>query len=321
MKTDKLIRIFLQFDKPHDRVDLQRLAAHILTFAAAIWWAVLSAEGFGQCFSRFAAMLIFAMVVRLLLSRAGASRLAALVVLVGALGVMQSLSVQEVMLLGVVALTVLLAQEYFILRTKLVACGAAVVLGAFAAGSGMYADRIFLVFAAALVARLLWHAVIERMGKKAFVLFCIKVIMMLVIAPVAWYIVHRFAPFSFSLAADFPALHVPLWLWILTGLLGLRGAWTTLLLKTDRSPKHRGMRLFYVFFGVGLLATVAAMRHFGGGIFLPQALDEATQWGLTDYNVAITAYAVLAAGLLVTAGIDRSLYENTGFIRALRQKL
>jgi hypothetical protein len=42
---------------------------------------------------------------------------------------------------------------------------------------------------------------------------------------------------------------------------------------------------------------------------------------LSDYNLTIISYALLALGLLVTAGIDRSLYQDTKLARVVQRHL
>jgi hypothetical protein len=315
------MKFLLQFDLVHNRIDLQRLTAHILTALVGVGWAIQGSFTVRQFIQRVAAVGVFLLLLRMILSRVGASRLSAFLALIFVLVVIQEFSFRGVMLLDLVALTVLLAQEYFVLRTKLVAVAAAGAAGILAAGAGENADRLLLIFVSVLFARLLWHAVIERMGRKQFVLFCLKVMLMAIIAPVTYYVIRHFTSINFGAAIHLPSLHVPWWLLSIAGLIVLRGAWATLLLKTDRSPKQRGMRIFYVFFGVALLAVVAGMRRYGDHIFLPQAFNSITRWGLADFNVVVCAYAITATGLLLTAGIDRSLYQDTALARLVRAKL
>lgn len=315
------MKLLLQFDRLHNRIDLQRPTAHVLTIAVAMCWAIMHSHSFRDIAGRFIAILIFLMALRLILSRAGASRLAAFGLLLAIWLMASAFTLSEVVLLGVIALVMLLLQEYFILRSKLVAVGAALFIGILLAGMGDYADRVFLLVSVVLAVRVLWHAVIERMGRKVFILFSAKAVAMVLVSLAVWRGLQSLNALSFDMAVRLPEVQMPLWLAVAVFLLAVRGLWATLLLKTKRSPQHRGMRLFYMCFGAAVLAVVAWIQAFGDQIFLPTALHTIRQWGMADYNLTAVAYSLLATGLLVTAGLDRSLYKDGHLGRALRPLL
>lgn len=321
MKVTNGLSLFLQFDRLHDRIDLQRPTAHVLAMAAAVWWAALDWSDARQFLLRLVAIVTFAIVGRLLLTRLGVSRLAAFVTLAITLLLTRSFLPEHIMLLNLVALTVLLAQEYFLLKTKGTALLVGLAMAVLAAGAGVYESRLLVVFMAALTARLLWHALIERMGRKQFILFGVKTVAMLVITPAVWWLLRSTVGYQIKIDVNLPAVTLPAAAAIVGGLLVLRGIWVTLLLKTDKSPKERGLRIFYALLAAILLTVTAVMNRYAGDIFLPDVFITLYQWGLITPNPAMSAYALLSVGLFFTAGIDRSLYKDTSLSRAVRRKL
>ncbi|HEX8762186.1 MAG TPA: hypothetical protein VF733_00310, partial [Candidatus Saccharimonadales bacterium] len=176
MKVTNGLSLFLQFDKLHDRIDLQRPTSHVLAGVAALWWALLGESDGWHFLLRLIAIVLFIIVIRLLLTRLGGSRLSAFTVLVVTLLLTRSFLPEQITAINLVALTVLLAQEYFVVKTKTSALLVGVVMAVVAAGASVYEARLLIIFMVALLARLLWHALIERMGRKQFILYGIKVL-------------------------------------------------------------------------------------------------------------------------------------------------
>jgi hypothetical protein len=321
MKVTTVTSLFLQFDALHRRIDLHRLLAHIIALGAAAGWAVHDSGDTQDLLLRLLYGVIFVMFIRLLLSRMGASRFAAALLTVLTLLLCAAFSAADMAVLCMYALVVFLVQEYFMIRTKFVAVAAALMVGVLAAAAGSHAPVILLLFVSALLSRTLWHSVVERLGKKSFVLFGIKSVGMSVLAIGICCVLGYFLTPPDSLPTQLPTPVVPWWLILIVGLPALRGAWATLLLKTDRSPKQRGLRTYYLFYGFGLLLVVWALRHHGDKVFVSTAMDKLTSAGLTDFTIAIGSFALLAAGLLISAGIDRSLYKDTRFAQAIQKQL
>ncbi|HEX8762466.1 MAG TPA: hypothetical protein VF733_01785, partial [Candidatus Saccharimonadales bacterium] len=138
---------------------------------------------------------------------------------------------------------------------------------------------------------------------------------------ILWLLLQRFVPYEIRINTFFPPTNLPAIGIILGGLVVLRGVWATLLLRTSRSPKERGLRIFYVVLAAAWLIFVTAMNRYAYGIFTPNAYNALSDWGLIGHNLAMSAYALLSIGLLFTAGIDRSLYKDTRFSRAVRRGL
>lgn len=316
MKATRVVNLLFQLDALHKRIDFQRLTAHILFIVIAAGWAAADSEHF---WSRFAASLVVGFIIRLLLSRLGASRVATLLIVTTLFALGRHLSSSEAWLVAVYAFVVLVAQEYFLLRTKLMALVAAIVAALVIAGTGQHARELLLLFSVVMVARLLWHAVLERMSKRAFVLFAIKSVGIAVVTPIIYLAFKKWWGYSFDLPSALPALHVSIWLKVVVVLLAIRGLWATILLKTARSPQCRLLRLFYIFFGLAALVAVVFVHRYGGRIFLPSALQTLGTFGLTAFGITSVIYALLALSLLASAGIDRTLYKDTAFARSLRR--
>lgn len=316
MKARRITDLFLQLDLLHRRVDFQRPFAHGIALCVALGWSVAGgANDIHALWQRFLACALFVMITRVLLSRLGASRLSSILFVATLVVLGANLTAAELMVTTVYALVMLLAQEYFLVRTKFMALAVAVVAGVLTAPTGPYGRSLVLLFVLVLACRVMWHALIERISKKAFVLFAIKAAAMIVVMPGVYFVMHRVAPFTYKLPA-LPAVHVPLWLLALVGVLVLRGLWATMLLRTARSPYLRAMRLFYVLFGAGLLVLVWIITHYGDRIFLPGMMHTFATFGLTSMS-SMACYGIFAAGLLVTSGIDRTLYKDTPLARRL----
>jgi hypothetical protein len=321
MKVTRVTSLFLQLDELHKRIDLHRLVAHLLSIAGAAWWALLDYSDTRDLFVRLLAAALFITLGRLLLVRLGTSRVASLAMVATAFVLCASFTAREFMVLNVYILVLLLAQEYFIVRTKLVSLISALLVGILAVGVGEHADVVLVLFVTVILFRALWHAVLERLSKKPFVLFAVKAAAMAVLAPAVYLGLREIWSHSSTLPSHVPTPDVPTWLLVVIGLLVIRGLWATFLLKTDRSPAERGLRVFYAVFGAALLFVVMLLDKYGKDVFLPNALEKLASFGLTDYSLAIGSFALLAVGLFVTAGIDRTLYKDTRLARAVQRAL
>jgi hypothetical protein len=322
MKVRRVADLFLQLDSLHKRIDLQWLVAHALALILAVSWAIWgSGTNHAHFMIRLLYIVLFVVVAKLLLSRLGTSRLSSTLLVVVLLVLGWNFSTKELLLIDVYALVALMIQEYFLLKTKLTALIVMAISGVFIAGAGVHAKPLLVLFVFILVARVLWHAIIERMSKKAFILFAAKAIFMAAFTPFIYFGVKETFHFSYGLPTGLPSVDIPMWAWIIALVLALRGLWATLLLKTDRSPAARPTRLFYVAFGGFILALVWLLEKYGDRIFLPNALSTLHSYGLTDFGISSGLYALFAAGLLVTAGIDRTLYKDTALGRKIAKNL
>jgi hypothetical protein len=320
MKVRRVADLFLQLDLLHKRIDLQWLLAHVLTLAIAASWAVWGG-GSGHLAVRLLYVVLFMGIAKLLLSRLGASRLSSTLLVSTLLILGWDFSAKELLLVDVYALVALMIQEYFLLKTKLAALIVMAISGIFIAGTGVHAWALLVLFVLIMIARVLWHAVIERMSKKAFVLFAVKAVCMAAFTPFIYFGIRETFHFSYGLPASLPTVSIPVWGWIVVAILTLRGFWATMLLKTDRSPDARPFRLFYIGFGGFILALVWLVEKYGDRIFLPNALSTLHSYGLTEFGISSGLYALFAVSLLVTAGVDRTLYKDTALARKITKGL
>jgi hypothetical protein len=306
MKFIKAFAPFLTLDSQHARVDLSASAAGLVALVAVVCWSAngaLSAADYGW---RLLAAGVFIGLAVWLLMRAGASRVSAMLVAALALALCSVFSARELWLVSIYATVLVCLQEYFLLKSKLAAIAAVVVPTVLLAGIGAQAKALLVLFGTGLVARVLWHAVFERVSRRVFVLFAAKVFVLAAVVPLLVYGLRHLWVYSFGLPAGLPTPEVQLWVAVIIVLVAIRGLWATILLKTERSPQFRGLRIFYLCLGAALLVVVATMHRYAAAIFLPTALQQVCSLGLAGYSIAISSYALLAVGLLLTAAVDRS---------------
>jgi hypothetical protein len=321
MKIAHLANLVLQVDPLHRRVDLQRPTAHVLSLLAVGIWAWFSTAETSEFLIKAAAGLAFAGVVRLLLSRMGASRLSALLILTGILLLIRGNTTTAIVLISMYAALMLLVQEYFLSKSKLAAVVALLGAGLLIAGADEHGPTLAVLFCSILILRTLWHAVVERLSKRVFVMFAAKSLVLAVLAPVIGFSVTNFVAVPYNLPPEVDALRIPMWAMIIGGLVCLRGFWATILLSTDRSPLYRPFRMFYVLYAALLFGLVTLLHEYGHEVFMPDFLSDLASMGLTDYGLLSSAYLTVVAGLLLSAGIDRTLYVSTGFSRAAQRLL
>ncbi|HSX33076.1 MAG TPA: hypothetical protein VLF91_01940 [Candidatus Saccharimonadales bacterium] len=318
MKATKTSTSLLQVDALRARLDIRPWLAHAWSVVLAIDWS-LSAVGFHDWLARLLSGLLLVLVVRLLLERLGASRLATAVLQLTIFSAIVGFSAAELTALNVVGLLLLALQEYFISRGKwsaLIVTLAAIVLAAVATP---YTNLLLILFGAALLTRVFWHIVLERLAKRPFVMFTAKALTMAVITPFLCFAIQR--PAIEANLPILPPVHLPAWVLVILALLVLRGLWATLLVRTARSPERRLLRLFYAFLGLLLVAVVAALQHYSYRLFLPNVVDDLSRIGLLNHSVVNSSYALFAVMLFAAAGIDRSLFVDTSLMRKLRRRL
>ncbi|HSX36468.1 MAG TPA: hypothetical protein VLH84_06065 [Patescibacteria group bacterium] len=321
MKFTKVLSSFFELDQAHARVDLSMPTAGLVAIVVAVCWSANGATTAGDYGWRLLAALVFVGLALKLLLSAGASRVASLFTVALALALCSTFSLRGLWLVSIYAAVLAAVQEYFLTKGKLAAIAAVVITVGLLAGVGDNAKPVLLVFGLALVARVLWHAILERVSRRVFVLFTAKVLVLVVATPLFTYGVMHALPYSFGLPEVLGAPTVSVWVVVVVGLVVLRGLWATMLLRTERSPQFRGLRIFYTFLGVGLLAVVFLVHRYATSIFLPGALQQIYSFGLGDYGIAVSAYALLVTGLMLTAAIDRSLYTGTPAMHRVKQWL
>jgi hypothetical protein len=310
--TNKL----LGFDALHARIDLQRMPTYLLTILAAVAWGVL---GSGRnVVLAIGLATVFLLIFRLTLSRLGASRLSSVCFSVLLLVLCRDLSLNRLAELALFGVVILLTLEYFKERTKVAAMISGTSMGLIAAGMDNMGVLVLFIFLFAVAMRVMWHAVVERLSKKHFILFAIKAGIASALAVGVFVTVNPYIHF------DWGSLHYMSWpsiswgYWLVAGLLMIRGLWATLLLETDRSPLCRGLRIFFVVFGLALVGLAVLLRSVGTDLLSPQFFAKLQAMGLTTYSVELAVFAIYAGVLLMTAGIDRSLYKDTPLARKVR---
>lgn len=124
--------------------------------------------------------------------------------------------------------------------------------------------------------------------------------------------------FPWAMASYTTSVTLPGVVAIVVGLIMLYGLWATILLRTARSPKYRALRLYFVFFGVGVITLIGLLREFGDSLFLPTVTQWLTQHGFMAFSVEASIFLIYALVLLWSAGIDRFLYKDTIEARKFR---
>lgn len=309
----------LEYSPSRHRIDLHPYVAFPAMLLVAVIWAAVGGEPLtiGEYGLRLLASMLF-LGAGLAVLWFGASRLSALLVTILAVLVGWWLSPVELAGLASFGAVAVLSATYFQHPTK----GNAVLLGVFvgllAAGMGYKAQAVLVLFALLLIGRLLWHLSVERITKKRLVLFFIKLVFALSGAIAVWLVAA--APISFPFATAAFTLPTAVWpaVLIIAGLISLRGLFGTGLLKTARSPKWRGIRLFLLAFGVTMAALIVLLDRFGSEVFTGQVLEWFYELGLASYNLELLMPALFGLLLAFSAGVDRSLYKNAWLARRLQ---
>lgn len=314
--TNKLFGL----DVLHTRIDLLRTPTHILTLLVALVWAVWG----GNHTNRFLAFLVgIALLVafRLSLSRLGVSRISSFISSVGLLALYWRADLELIAELVILATVIVLIVEYFKKPTKFLAVLASAIVGILAAGMEDKGALLLVTFLSLIFIRVFWHSAFERLSKKQFILFGVKAFIATLVSLGVFMALNPILHFDWMHRSFTSLPHVNTWILVIVIFLCLRGLWATLLLKTNRSPLQRGLRIFLVFYGLLVLAVITLLRHWGDDIFAPDFLNSLRDIGITTYSVEILFLAIYAAILLATAGLDRSLYKDTSAMRALQSKL
>lgn len=308
MRNRNLIQHFFPIDLHHSRIDISWQLLILFSAVSIVGWTMFVP---GDILARSTSALLFLGSVQFILAMLMSSRISMLFMSVTALFIFGSYSPAELSALSIFLIMVALAQVYLVLKGKLTSIVVAIAVGLLAAGEGRFAALAIVMFSLLLTGRMLWHLMFEKMGKKIWFLFSIKVVGMIVLA--TGLVIALKSSYTFPWVSNQP-LHWPEVHWLVSlmlGLLALRGLWSVLLLRTRRSPADRGFRLFCFLFGLAVVALVAVLRGYGAQIFLPAVMESFRSVGLLGYSPEVLVVAIASAFLLVSAGIDRSLYRDT----------
>ena len=312
----------IDYDEAHLRIDLRQIPAHALTLLLALWWGTHDYSSVGALITRVVIAAIFLTITRWTACRLGASRLSSVLAALLVIVFFWQTGSESLGELTLFMAAVLASVEYFKTRNKVLAVGYGLVLGMLAA---VLPDKkgllLLTLFLGAVLVRTLWHALIERLSKLQLLLFAAKAVVIAILAIGIHVVIGPHVPSGWVLQSyvALPQLS-PSFLGLII-VLALWGLWSTMLLATRRSPKHRGMRLFFTVFAALVIMLVALIRSYGPDVLRPQVMQVLAQTGLTTYNAETMIFAVFTIVLLITAGIDRTLYKDVAWVRTVRAKL
>jgi hypothetical protein len=300
-------------DQAHHRIDISATLAGTLSCCAILAWILLPSAGLATWLTRLGAGVALFGAVWILLQRMGTSRFSSLLLGSCVLLFTATYTADQAAELAAWLAMVLVVQEYFINRTtkaKLVAVLAAVAGGLIAAAEGAMGVSMLVVFALLMLTRIVWHAVIERISKKVWVLFSAKALIATGVAIAIYCLLgsHMGTPWDEAQPLRWP--HVPLIVLVAAVLLFVRGLWGTLLLKTKRSPSERGLRLYLLLVAVAMLIVVALLRHYADRLFLPVVIANLTTAGWLTFIPETMVVAMVTGLLYIGAGIDRTLFRG-----------
>lgn len=313
----QLLKHFFFYDSLHKRVDVHRYITYVIIAGIALIWALMGNPTLKQYASRLLIGLAFMCLVRVCLVRLSASRLSSVVLSVMAFIVLAGLRPRALVEIGMFIGFLLVCLEFCKLRTKFAAIAAGVILGLLAAGAGVSAKAMIILFILFLTTRLIWHIGLERISKVELVLFAAKIIVASAIALALYYGLRDHIDFPWSGIGYVPVPHVSAWVLVPLGLLALRGLWGTLLLETERSPQGRGIRMYLAFTSVIVWFTGLFVQHLGNDVFAVPFLSHLAAIGLTSDNIQIHVFGLYAILLFASEGIDRSLNRNTTIGRSV----
>jgi hypothetical protein len=313
-----LAKKIIVLDKPFMRLDMSSAVAHTALVVGALLWSLIRGE---ELVLSALVSLAFSYIAFLALRLMGASRLSSVGVSLLLLAICYQVGLASLAQIGVFGVIVLLCTQYFKYPTKFFSILLGVIGGLLAAGMGANGYLALLVLFLAVSTRLVWHLAVERLGKKQLILLVAKTILVFSIAAGAFLIFDRYISFDWPVDSHTRAPAVNGVLAAVVGLLVLRGLWANLLLKTKRSPMHRGIRLYFLALALLIVGLVTLFEAAGTHVFAHGFFERVEALGLTTYSVELLVFVVYAVALLVADGIDRSLFEETAWSRRLRSKL
>lgn len=315
-----LIKKLFCYDSLHSRIDITRNLNYIVLAGAAFIWSLLGDPTPRQYVNRLIISAVFLMLVRFTMARLGASRLSSLLITVGTFALAAGLSPRQLAEVGSFVAFLLICIEFSKMRTKIAALAAGVAVGLLAVGESGQGTAMLVLFALFLVTRLFWHALFEKISKIEIVLFFVKVVAALLLSFGVYKVFKNAYTLPWAKAGYIAVPHVPLVVAILALLLSIRGLWATLLLQTERSPKGRGIRMYVVFFGLLVFVLNGWAKNHGTSVFAADFLVHIKHAGFLQFNAQTVLFGWYAIALLMSAGIDRSLFRDTALgtkVRAL----
>lgn len=309
------------YDVLHARIDARPVAAYILMAVGALLWGLLGHGTILDALTRSLTALALIVIVYLSVYRFGASRLSSVISGLLAIVLFRGLDVFQMAELATLSLVVLVVAEYFRYPTKGLAAVAGASVGLIAAGMDKKGALILVLFLSALGLRTIWHAVVERISKKQFILFIIKACIAAAVTTIVFLVANPYIHFGWAGGDLLPWMSLPWALTLILVIFIIRGLWATLLLRTVRSPLYRATRMFFVLLGIFIVLVVTFLRLWGDNIFLPRVLDNLQKAGLTAYSSEAFIFVLYASALLLTAGIDRFLFRDTVEARKMHRVL
>lgn len=308
MEKTKLSERLFTFDAESQRIDIAPTLTILLSFVAVLTWAILvPSDGL---WARLLSGLVFIGIVQVILGMLRASKISMFIVSLLALILFGSYTPGQLAVLSSFLAIVALAQAYFLYKNKIVGALGAIAAGLIAAGLGPATILAVLLFCLLLVSRVIWHySRLEHLPRKIWLLFGVKAFLMALF--VVLFAALTESKFTFPWANNYP-LSWPHVYWptlvVLVAVI-LRGLWGVMLLRTRRSPTHRGIMLFYLAVAGVVAALIFVLRTYGPDVLLPSVMESLRTVGVTAYTPEVLTIALLTGLSLLSVGIDRSLYR------------
>lgn len=306
------MKLFL-YEAAYKRVDVARWAAYAVVLGVDAAWAYSAAVSVGHFALRALVGGGAIILIRLMLSRFGTSRMSSSLGAVTAFLLLGNLGLEQLILVGVFAAYTIVLVEFSKVPSKQLAVLTGAVSGLMAGVLSDYGHVVALLLGSFLIARTLWQLLFEHGSKLQLILFMAKAFACIVLAGLVYWLIGLYGHDLVDNVALAPMPTLPLWLMIVGGVLALRGVWSIVLLPTQRSPIARRQRILMAFIGLGIGISTWLCIHFGQRIFAAGSLSFLGEAGLLAWSVQVQIFGLLALLLFATSGIDRSLFMTSRF--------